>query len=131
MDRVISFDFDGVIHSYISGWRGVDVILDRPVPGIREAIAGIRAAGYQVVVHSYRNGTEAGRVAIEAWLAVNGIIVDGIVSEKPLAVVHIDDRCICFDGNAGDLLRKIESFTPWYPQEYLPWNDEGEADNGA
>ena len=31
-------DFDGVIHSYISGWKGADVIPDPPVPGAIEAL---------------------------------------------------------------------------------------------
>ena len=122
MDKIISFDFDGVIHSYTSGWKGDDAILDPPVPGIKEAIAEIRTAGYKVIVHSSRCKSEAGRTAIEAWLRVKGIEVDGVATEKPLAVVHIDDRCICFDGNSAALLNKIQSFQPWYRQEHLPWD---------
>jgi hypothetical protein len=30
---ILSLDFDGVIHSYTSGWKGADVIADPPVPG--------------------------------------------------------------------------------------------------
>ena len=41
----VVFDFDGVIHSYTSGWKGVANIPDPPVPGIREALADLRAAG--------------------------------------------------------------------------------------
>ena len=33
---IICVDFDGVIHSYKSGWRGVAVIPDPPVPGAIE-----------------------------------------------------------------------------------------------
>ena len=48
----VVFDFDGVIHSYTSGWKGTTEIPDPPVPGIREAIEHIRLAGYRVVVVS-------------------------------------------------------------------------------
>lgn len=33
----VVFDFDGVIHSYTSGWKGATEIPDPPVPGVREA----------------------------------------------------------------------------------------------
>lgn len=35
---ILSIDFDGVIHSYTSRWKGVDVIPDMPVPGAFEAL---------------------------------------------------------------------------------------------
>ena len=41
----VVFDFDGVIHSYTSGWKGVAEIPDPPVPGIGEAIAELRQLG--------------------------------------------------------------------------------------
>ena len=34
----VVFDFDGVIHSYKSGWRGPENIPDPVVPGIADAI---------------------------------------------------------------------------------------------
>ena len=53
MQRVV-FDFDGVIHSYVSGWKGATKIPDPPVAGIKEAIDDIRKAGYEVCVVSTR-----------------------------------------------------------------------------
>ena len=38
MKYTVVLDFDGVIHSYSSGWRGKTCIPDPPVPGIREEI---------------------------------------------------------------------------------------------
>lgn len=112
METVV-FDFDGVVHSYDSGWKGIDVILDGPVPGIREAINDIRAAGYLVVIVSTRCADRAGKDAIIRWLAYNRIAVDDVRAEKPPAKVYIDDRAICFDGNPTTLLDQIRVFKPW------------------
>lgn len=113
MKKTVVFDFDGVIHSYESGWKGSAIIPDPPVPGIKEAIAEIRKAGYEVVVVSTRCATVQGRGAVAAWLLDQGIEVDAVKMEKPPAVVYIDDRAICFDGNPESLLDKIERFKPW------------------
>lgn len=109
----VAFDFDGVIHSYKSGWKGETEIPDPPVPGIREALNHIRLAGYTVVIFSARARTEEGRAAMLAWLEENEIRVDSITGQKPPAVCYIDDRAICFDGNPGSLLEKIINFKPW------------------
>lgn len=113
MKKTVVFDFDGVIHSYTSGWQGADVIPDPPVPGIKEAIDEIRDAGYEVVVVSTRCATTEGHGAIRAWLIDHGIDVDDVKMEKPPAIVYIDDRAICFDGDAGTLIAKIQAFKPW------------------
>lgn len=117
MKQTVVFDFDGVIHSYTSGWKGAAVIPDPPVPGIKEAIADIRAFGYEVAVVSTRCSTIQGRVSVENWLRNNDIIVDRVCMEKPPAIVYIDDRAICFDGKPENLLYAIKCFTPWYHKE--------------
>ena len=114
MKKTVVFDFDGVIHSYTSGWKGTSVIPDPPVPGIKEAISDIRCAGYEVVVVSTRCATKEGHGAVRAWLIDNEIEVDGVKTEKPPAIVYIDDRAICFDGEPDNLLKKISGFEPWY-----------------
>ena len=114
MKKTVVFDFDGVIHSYTSGWKGESVITDPPVPRIKEAISDIRLAGYEVVVVSTRCATKEGHEAVRAWLIDNEIEVDAVKTEKPPAVVYIDDRAICFDGNPDNLLNKIIGFEPWY-----------------
>ena len=55
--KTVVFDFDGVIHSYTSGWKGIDVILDEPVKGIKEVIENLRDAGYYVAVVTTRANT--------------------------------------------------------------------------
>ena len=113
MKKRVVFDFDGVIHSYVSGWKGATIIPDSPVSGIKEAIENIRKAGYEVCVVSTRCREIGGIEAIENYLAEHLIFVDQITAEKPPAVVYIDDRAICFDGKAETLLEKIQNFEPW------------------
>ena len=113
MKQTVVFDFDGVIHSYTSGWQGPTVIPDPPVPGIAEAIQEIRSAGYEVIVVSTRCATTSGHGAVRAWLIDHGIEVDDVKMEKPPAIVYIDDRAICFDGHPESLLAKIQGFKPW------------------
>lgn len=130
MARTVVFDFDGVIHSYTSGWKGETNIPDPPVPGIQEALKEIHDAGYEVVVVSTRCKTVLGRMAIENWLDMYGMTqeVDKVCKEKPPAIAYIDDRAICFDGHPETLLKKIQNFQPWYKTPTLtPPNELMEA----
>lgn len=110
----VVFDFDGVIHSYKSGWKGAGVIPDPVVPGIGEAISQLREHGYMVVVVSTRCSSDDGMEAVKKYLANHSIVVDGVLAEKPPAVCYIDDRAICFDGHPESLLRQVETFVPWH-----------------
>lgn len=109
----IVFDFDGVIHSYVSGWKGEIAIPDPPVPGIAEEIARIRAAGYRVVVVSTRCASIEGLAAVQQYLLQNGIDVDAVQKEKPPAICYVDDRAICFNGVSEGLLETIQKFKSW------------------
>ena len=64
----LCLDFDGVLHSYASGWQGVDVIPDAPV---RAAIPMLYLylAEFSVAVFSARSAAEAGIAAMQAWLS--------------------------------------------------------------
>ncbi|SDF11553.1 hypothetical protein [Sporomusa acidovorans] len=112
MAKTVVLDFDGVIHSYTSGWKGVDVIPDPPVDGIQEAIKEIRKY-YKVVVVSTRCFQEGGLEAVRNWLDKYGITVDEVLAHKPPAIVYVDDRALTFDGDAPGLLRKIRRFKTW------------------
>lgn len=114
MKQTVVVDFDGVIHSYTSGWKGADVIPDPPTPGTREAIAKLRES-YTVVVVSSRCHQEGGIEAIKTWLAMNGIEVDLITNDKPPHIVVIDDRAIRFNGEWDSVIESI-------PVASIPWN---------
>ena len=113
MKQTVVFDFDGVIHSYTSGWKGAGVIPDEPVPGIKDALKEIHEAGYEIVIVSARAASGKGHDAIIDWLEEHDIHVDWVMDTKPPAIVYIDDRAICFDGHPETLLDKINNFKPW------------------
>lgn len=119
MKQTIVLDFDGVIHSYGSGWKGADQIPDPPTQGAREAIARLREQ-YAVVVVSSRCHQPGGIEAVKAWLSANGIEVDDVTNDKPPHIVVVDDRALRFE---GDWLAVIAGI----PAASVPWNKNGSA----
>ena len=113
MKRTVVFDFDGVVHSYKSGWCGLSAIPDPPVEGIKEVIDELRALGYEVCIVSTRCSTSLGRDAIRNWLITNGIEVDKIQADKPPAVCYVDDRALRFEGHTVGLVDAIKNFKSW------------------
>lgn len=121
---ILCLDFDGVIHSYSSGWKGADVVPDPPVPG---AMAFLCSAveRFQVAIYSSRSGKPDGIRAMQYWTfqhlkehaggnAEAFAIYEQIQwpTEKPPALVTIDDRAITFTGTWPSL-HEIAAFQPW------------------
>lgn len=111
--RTVAFDFDGVIHSYKSGWRGIDAVPDPPVAGIKQVIDELRELGFEVIIYSTRCSQEAGKSAIKKYLSEHDITVDGLCSDKPPAICYVDDRAVCFDGETDGLVDQICTFRSW------------------
>ena len=128
---IICVDFDGVIHSYSSGWKGVAVITDPPVPGaiewleqnlpVPECICAMaqKHEGPIVQIYSSRSKSWRGRRAMKKWLVKHGMhpsyISEGILkfpTKKPAAYLTIDDRAICFTGSFPSSEEMI-NFKPW------------------
>lgn len=67
MKPILCLDFDGVIHSYTSGWKGARNIPDAPVPGALQFI--VEALDhFEVHIFSSRSNYIFGRAAMKAWL---------------------------------------------------------------
>lgn len=118
MHRRIVFDFDGVIHSYTSGWKGYANIPDPPVEGIKDLIDMLKSAGYEIVVQSARCDTLDGDAAVREYLDKHNIKVDRTTSTKIPATVYVDDRGYRFNGpiseeNIQTVFDEITSFRPW------------------
>jgi hypothetical protein len=132
---IICVDFDGVIHSYASGWKGADVIPDEPVPGaldwlrdhlpIPEAIScmGPEYVGPEPVIYSARSSQSGGIKAMRNWFIKHGMhtayFSDDILkfpTTKPPAFLTIDDRAICFDGRFPTT-EEMMGFTSWQKKD--------------
>lgn len=64
---ILTLDFDGVIHSYTSGWKGARIIPDCPVDGALEFIV-TSLEHFEVNILSSRSHQWGGRRAMKAWL---------------------------------------------------------------
>lgn len=120
---ILCLDFDGVVHSYSSGWKGADVIPDPPVDG---AIAFMLHAlkHFDVVIFSSRSNQHGGIGAMSMWLREHagacwfetpdgpGLESVRFVREKPPALVTIDDRALTFTGEWPSI-QSLKDFKPW------------------
>lgn len=124
----IAVDFDGVIHSYKSGWHGATSIPDPPVPGAIEFLVALtQSSEVDVVIFSSRAKTWRGRRAIGAWLQKHGghlwhedafdpgLQSIEVTAVKPAAVVYLDDRGLRFEGTFPDI-KELLALTPWNKQ---------------
>lgn len=124
---ILCLDWDGVIHSYVSGWKGAEVIPDPPVAG---AIAFLYEAvkHFEVHIYSSRSHQAGGIEAMQTWLKrydteyridwqVPASCTPLLLSvqwptEKPSAFVTIDDRALTFTGEWPDM-ESLRTFKPW------------------
>lgn len=120
---ILCLDFDGVIHSYTSGWAGPTIIPDDPVPGALSFMIDALNSGWDVVICSSRGRFFWGRWAMRAWLKKHaqmlwyggmfiGLEKVRFTSYKPSALITIDDRALTFNGT-WPALNDLKSFKPW------------------
>ena len=131
--KILCLDFDGVIHSYKSGWKGPRTIPDPPTEGAIQALLEYMDH-FKVMIYSSRSNYWFGRRAMQRWLLVHlmqaGLndyearkVIDeiGWPRHKPPAYVTLDDRALQFKGE-WPTVGRLNRFQPWYRQV----NDEHE-----
>jgi len=128
---ILCVDFDGVLHSYSSGWKGARNIPDPPVDGAIEWLRsllgcpendgiGPRYLDFKVCIYSSRSRYWGGRKAMKKWLMKHGLdkyeieLIDFPLM-KPAAFVQLDDRAITFTGVFPDP-KELLTFKPWNKQ---------------
>ena len=114
----ISVDFDGVLHSYASGWKGARNITDDPVPGAIDWLCEIQR-DYTVAISSARSWQWGGRWAMRRWLK----------RHAAAAFMHASQR-IAMKAEASDPrpLARLMRLPGWQPGMDYP---EDEADHFA
>jgi hypothetical protein len=127
MKKIVCLDFDGVVHSYTSGWKGPRTIPDPPVDGVLVFMTRLLDHGYRVAIFSSRGRYFGGRRAMRAWLkehagnmfydcpAGSGLDRVEFPRHKPPAHLSIDDRAITFAGDFPDL-EEVAEFKPWHAE---------------
>lgn len=115
--KTLCVDFDGVLHSYASGWKGAAVIPDPPVKGAIPWLV-LMTSHFDVAVFSSRNHQDGGVVAMARWLEDNGLPAEVLArisfpTAKPAAHLTIDDRAVRFDGEFPTV-EEVSSFRPWW-----------------
>lgn len=116
----IAVDFDGVLHSFSSGWTNPRDIPDLPVRGAIEWLIHLICFGhlFNVVIFSARIYHWGGERAMKKWLHKHGVTEYEIgkirfVKKKPVCQFLLDDRVVCFKGEFptdNDIL----DFKPWH-----------------
>jgi hypothetical protein len=122
---ILCLDFDGVLHSYKSGWKGAAIIPDPPVPGMVDFLRRV-VKDFDVHIFSSRSHQEGGISAMRSWLwcaiedeygptkEANALFdVLKFPVEKPAAKVTLDDRAITFNGIWPDISTLL-NFKPWH-----------------
>jgi hypothetical protein len=105
--KTICIDFDGVIHSYKSGWNPqllASEVADEPVDGAIDWLEKLtKIDEFSITIFSTRNHQDNGIEAMKEWLIRNGLSLEALNKidfpiHKPPAWIFIDDRGFCFTG---------------------------------
>jgi hypothetical protein len=131
---ILCLDFDGVLHSYTSGWIEHDFIPDPPVAGAMEFLAeAIKHFDVKIFSSRSQKKYDGGKRAMITWIrywaklqlpnyapdfACNAVLnalcfnADAWPREKPPAFLTIDDRALTFTGE-WPMIEDLLAFKPW------------------
>jgi adenylylsulfate kinase len=92
--KTIAIDFDGVIHKYSKGFKGLDNAYDEPMPGTVEALEKLNSLGFDLKIMSSRPAP-----VITKWLEKHGMtkLISEVSNHKFPATVYVDDRGFKFN----------------------------------
>ena len=103
---ILVYDFDGVIHSYTSGWKGAAVIPDPPVPGALEHI--VRSfLDFQPAIFSSRSHQWGGIRAMKRY------VFNHLISLGGVDPTNIHDPAYRVPDWWADYIHENSAMEPW------------------
>lgn len=133
--KILCLDFDGVLHSYTSGWKGPRAIPDLPVDGAMPFL--VAAVGlFDVAIHSSRSRYWGGRRAMRQWLRLH--LSEHFWSGWQTGAQRIDVSSLYtttdyqdhYELRADAIIRQI-SFPLWKPPAHVTIDDRAITFNGT
>jgi hypothetical protein len=126
---IVCVDFDGVLHSYSSGWasnqpeeKAALIVRDKPVAGAFEWLHAMAFDNrFEVCVYSSRSKFDGAVYAMKRWFLEHDFPPEALSqlqfpTQKPAANMTIDDRAFCFEGDFP---------SPEWLLRFRPWNKRG------
>lgn len=106
--KTILVDLDGVLNQY--NGRFDELQIPDIKDGAKEFVENL-SQNFIVKIFTTRN-----KILATKWLIKNNLdkYITDITDIKEPSHLHIDDRCICFDGNFSNTINQIKNFRPWY-----------------
>ena len=103
LKKTILIDLDGVLNTYNGSFD--EKIIPPIKTGAREFIKEL-SEKYKIKIFTTRN-----RLLTSKWITDNGLQdwIDDVTNIKELCHLIIDDRCIGFNGDFGELKKQIEN----------------------
>ena len=106
--KTILIDLDGVLNEYKGNYE--ENFIPPIKDGAKEFLENL-FKNFKIKIFTTRN-----RMLTAKWIFDNHIdkYISDITNVKEPAYLHIDDRCICFNGNYQKLFNDITNFNVWY-----------------
>ena len=105
--KIILLDLDGVINTYNGNFD--KNFIPEIKEGAKEFLERL-SKEYEIKIFTTRN-----RLLASKWIIENKLdnLVTDVTNVKNPAYLHVDDRCICFNGNYDNLFDEIVNFKVW------------------
>ena len=107
MRKTLLIDLDGVLNNYT---KYDENYIPEIKKGAKEFLENL-SKDYDIKIFTTRN-----RLLASKWLVENKLdkFVTDVTNVKEPAYLHIDDRCICFNGNFEKTINDIKKFQVYW-----------------